>query len=35
VVDALLVSGVDARVAWVCVAMLPVCRWWQARVPAT
>jgi hypothetical protein len=35
VVDALLVSGVDVRAAWICLAMLPVCRALQRWIPAT
>ena len=35
IVDGLLVSGTDARVAWLCLALLPVCRLLQRWVPAT
>ncbi|MEM7146748.1 MAG: UbiA family prenyltransferase [Verrucomicrobiota bacterium] len=35
VVDALMVSAVDARAAWICLAMLPVCLVLQRKVPAT
>ncbi|MEM8952944.1 MAG: UbiA family prenyltransferase [Verrucomicrobiota bacterium] len=35
IVDALMVSAVDGRAAWICLAMLPLCLLLQRKVPAT